>query len=71
MYQGRVNPFDEAPVLERQHLRATLRGNSVTRYLNDEPVPSVADPVKWWSEQKNYDPRLARMAMDYLTIPSA
>ena len=69
--KGRVNPFDEAPVLERQRSCATSRGNGITRYLDDEPVPSITDPVKWWSKQTDYDPRLARMAMYYLTIPGA
>jgi hypothetical protein len=34
------------------------------------PQRPVADPLLWWIVRKDEYPRLAKMALDYLTIPS-
>ena len=34
------------------------------------PQRPVADPLAWWIARKDEYPRLAKMALDYLTIPS-
>lgn len=47
----------------------TGRGDALQRFL-DDPVETVSDPLAWWDRNsERYDPRLARMAKDYLSIP--
>ena len=33
------------------------------------PVEIVADPLKWWCDNRHVYPGLARMALDYLSTP--
>ncbi len=48
---------------------ASDKRDPLERYLQD-PVETVGDPLAWWERNsERYDPRLARMAKDYLSIP--
>lgn len=48
---------------------AADKRDALLRYLQD-PVETVNDPLAWWERNSDrYDPRLARMAKDYLSIP--
>ncbi len=42
--------------------------DELERYLNAKPV-AVNNPIKWWIKHRQEYPRLARMALDYHTIP--
>ena len=42
--------------------------DELQEYLR-HPVEKVADPLKWWVNNKNLYPTLHRMALDYLSIP--
>ncbi len=38
-------------------------------YLNTDPDYDADDPIQWWQEHEHIYPWLARMALDFLTIP--
>jgi hypothetical protein len=44
------------------------RVNELREYLS-RPVEKVADPLKWWTNNRHVYPNLHRMALDYLSIP--
>jgi hypothetical protein len=44
-------------------------GDVVTEWLSSPPVPSVADPIAWWSKMNAVGHPLARMALDFLSAP--
>ena len=50
------------------HIQASDLGDEVERYLA-APLDTPADPIVWWIERRSIYPNLARMALDYLTIP--
>ncbi|EIW54547.1 HAT dimerization, partial [Trametes versicolor FP-101664 SS1] len=43
--------------------------DELKRYLASDPVP-VTNPIQWWQDRRKAYPRLSRMAIDYLTIPT-
>ncbi|EIW53734.1 HAT dimerization, partial [Trametes versicolor FP-101664 SS1] len=43
--------------------------DELTRYLASAPEPTN-DALAWWSERRGMYPHLARMALDYLSIPA-
>ncbi|EIW56574.1 hATC-domain-containing protein [Trametes versicolor FP-101664 SS1] len=43
--------------------------DELTRYLAAPPEP-VKDALSWWTERAHLYPTLARMALDYLSIPA-
>lgn len=42
--------------------------DELTRYLAS-PTEATLDPLLWWIEKRAVYPHLARMALDYLSIP--
>lgn len=38
-------------------------------YLRSEPDFRAKDGLSWWHEHRTHYPHLARMALDYLSIP--
>lgn len=42
--------------------------DEVARYLSSPPEPTQ-DALAWWTERRGSYPKLARMALDYLSIP--
>lgn len=42
--------------------------NELARYLAS-PTEATEDPLLWWIEKRIVYPRLARMALNYLSIP--
>ncbi len=49
---------------------SNLEGDELDRYLASPPEP-CRDPVRHWHERKQSLPGLARMGLDYSTIPGA
>lgn len=41
----------------------------LSKYLAEAPEPGIADPIAWWYSKRADYGDLARMAMDYLSIP--
>ena len=44
-------------------------GSELDHYLKAD-VEDVTDAIAWWHIRRSTYPRLSRMALDYLTIPS-
>ena len=60
------------PSRRRRLLRPARRSHQkdeIQAYF-ELPQRPVADPLLWWIVRKDEYPRLAKMALDYLTIPS-
>jgi hypothetical protein len=60
------NIFDNLPSLAAPKA-AELR-DELARYLSTDPE-QVVDVLMWWTEHKATYPRLAHMALNYLSIP--
>jgi hypothetical protein len=58
--------FDNMPFLSVPK-KATVV-DELTRYLAS-PTEATVDPLLWWIEKRAVYPRLARMALNYLSIP--
>jgi hypothetical protein len=43
--------------------------NHLDQYLSEPIEPGVTEPLKWWWEQRHIWPELARMALDYHSVP--
>ena len=61
------NIFNNLPSLAAP--KAAELHDELTCYLSTDPE-QVVDVLMWWSEHKATYPHLARMALDYLSIPS-
>lgn len=49
--------------------RATVAADELRLYFSSPPE-HVTDPIRWWYEKRLVFPRLHRMVLDYLCIPS-
>ena len=47
---------------------SATNGDALERYLST-PTESVPDPIKYWGDRLAATPGLARMGLDYATIP--
>jgi hypothetical protein len=48
--------------------KSATKLSEIDEYLR-LPVENVADPLKWWYDNRRVYPNLSRMALDYLSIP--
>ena len=60
-----MNIFDKLPSLAKS--KDTHR-DELGIYLTAD-IENVSDPLQWWYDHQPVYPRLACMAIDYLTIP--
>ena len=60
------NIFDNLPSLAAP--KAAELHDKLAHYLSTDPE-QVVDVLMWWTEHKATYPHLARMALDYLSIP--
>jgi hypothetical protein len=58
--------FDNMPFLSVPKKAAVV--DELARYLSS-PTEATEDPLLWWIEKRMVYPRLARMALNYLSIP--
>jgi hAT family C-terminal dimerisation region len=58
--------FDNMPFLSVPKKAAVV--DELARYLAS-PTEATEDPLLWWTEKRMVYPRLARMALNYLSIP--
>ncbi|KAJ3002262.1 hypothetical protein NUW54_g5941 [Trametes sanguinea] len=63
------NIFDQIPDLFCGSKRRTSEVDELDAYLKAEPE-DITNPFQWWYRRRRVYPRLARMAMDYLSIPA-
>ena len=63
---GTGNIFNTLPTLVKPTLSLSM--NELNTYLLTG-VENVSDALTWWHEWCTIYPRLARMAINYLTIP--
>ncbi|KAG6824432.1 hypothetical protein H0H92_006910, partial [Tricholoma furcatifolium] len=62
------NIFDDISDLEDDY--GTSVADELKDYL-DEPREIVTDIITWWLSKQKVYPRLARMAIDYHTVPES
>jgi hypothetical protein len=52
-----------------QFWAATSSVDIITEWLNSLAIPSVSDPIAWWSVMEQARNPLARMSLDFLSAP--
>jgi hypothetical protein len=44
-------------------------GDAIDEWLSSPPLVTVSDPISWWSAMEAAGHPLARMALDFLSVP--
>ena len=57
-------------MLQKKQKAGNLQRNEIDEYLVIPIEPSNIDPCEWWKNHKSQYPILAKMARDYICIPS-
>jgi hypothetical protein len=63
-----LSPIDFDPFKKPKESESDNLGAGTVSLRSDDPK-KPSDPLKWWMDNHNTYPKLAAMAMDYLSIP--